>query len=396
MTVKYTWPPSTVPVAQEFDYLGRWEAGTYVRGDIVTDDAGDAWLALGETSDEPTDLSDQWVKATVAASTGPKGPDGPAGDAGADGAAGGDGADGAPGPDGDQGPQGDDGPTGATGPQGVPGPRGPKAISSEPPIFWNDLDLLHGWTADSSNPPQWGLESDGTLWLRGQVQFDTATGVVVAQLPIPTNTGLASLPTQDHFWDGVSYDDGQRAVLRGKTDADPGQLEAAIFTEHLDLSTSVRVFPDSGLGPQAWPLDDPLTGSLYYVNSNCSFRLFGYFKKPSGTAFDSLVPVFPVDYDMTDPAHPVPLFGADHRLVLMIPTVYPAGASDFPAMSNQHIHVSVDGGAFTKIECYSRTTLTGHADHCELGAILPSDYEDSDVLVYFEPLTYHGCWDFAG
>lgn len=115
---------------------GEYKSGTDYRTDDVVVYKGSAYIALSETSADPSDKK-SW---RLFASGGAQGPKGDKGDTGAKGDAGPQGPQGVPGKDGEDGLDGDEGPmgpmglqgpTGEQGPEGERGPKGQKGAQGE-------------------------------------------------------------------------------------------------------------------------------------------------------------------------------------------------------------------------------------------------------------------------
>ncbi len=214
-----TWPPSAtavtlIPWSLYGDYTPD---GEYPRGAVVLYN-GDTWLAEDDvpTDDPPDEAKPEWSLLIRK---------------GADGA---DGADGAVGP------------AGVAGPQGVPGLD---AIPStwDSTLVWTDIAMENDWVADADDPPQWAMEADGTVWLRG-----TATD---GSNSIVGHLADAQLPADRHVWGGSSDTGGTVNGMSFTLEAH-GAIVARASSTTIHLSTSYKNATavsggsgNSGVGP---------------------------------------------------------------------------------------------------------------------------------------------------
>lgn len=195
-----TWPPTATAVQLiPWSFWGPYDPATdYPKSAVVTYN-GDTWLAADDVAagDAPGPGKPEWGLLVVH---------------GADGA---DGADGAGGP---------------AGPQGVPGLDAPPPVYDDA-LVWTDIVLENGWVADPDDPPQWAMEADGTVWLRGTA--NDGTNSIVGHL------ADAQLPADRHVWGGSSDTGGTVNGMTFTLEAH-GAIVARASSTTIHLSTSYK------------------------------------------------------------------------------------------------------------------------------------------------------------
>lgn len=350
---KITWPPSGGTSTVAWVYEGNYDpALAYAEGSIVTD-GGVTWLAARAILiGEMPGTADGWAVVLPALALGPVGADGPAGPPGPAGPAG---AAGAPG---DPGPAGPRGFPGARGPQGAPAPVGAAALQ------WSPIALENDWTADATAPPEWAMETDGTIWVRGSATGGTTT--TVAHLPD------VALPPYSHWWDGYF----QRARILGPNYAPPQR--GAILADEVNTTVTLDTSYMTGtafIGEEAH-------GGLRFVrNSVGETYLFGQLTKSVGQVFGN-VPAN--DFSVAQPpatadvVTTVPLYRYLEGGRSIVPTSGPFadGAT-----------ISVDGSAPTPL------ALGFQPIHGDEGVLYMDDGGSADltgnlVVITFTPLKY--------
>lgn len=350
---KVSWPPSGGSSTIAWVNRGEWDGVTaYVKGSIVTHGVTGTWLAAADAAigDEPG-VAATWVAILPALATGAVGPVGPAGPAGP------------PGAPGAQGAQGD---PGVVGPPGFPGARGPKgdpAPVGSPTIQWNDLAVEGDWVPDPVAPPQWAIEADATVWLRGAASGGSSTLV--------THVPDVILPATAHWWDGYF----QRARLLGRTYAAPqlGSIMADEVNTTVTLDTSY-VAATSFVSASA-------DGSLRFLRVvGGKTYVFGTFIKAAGLAMETALGI------VGDP-------GIASHLVARLPLYGYVGGAALPASAGleSQVRMKVDS-AVVETPPLTLASYPGHDTAALFFNDPGTNYDDKLVAFDFLPMLYNSDW----